>query len=140
MSQLEANEDDAGGYIGGGKGESFGTTGRNGSVAAVASSGDGRVGREAQAALPPEASEEDWQRRAEKRRAFVALIKATPEYQQFAQAFAARGPDERFLHENGAQAPRTPDPADRTVSKRHWDQAARLWRLELAAQRGGIEI
>jgi len=71
----------------------------------------------------PEASEGTWQRRAEKRQLSVTAGKATPEY----GAYTAAIPREHRTSES----PRTPDPTDRTVSKRQWDEGVRLWRLAL---------
>jgi len=71
----------------------------------------------------PEASEGTWQRRAEKRQLSVTAGKATPEY----AAYTENIPREHRISEN----PQTPDPMDRTVSKRQWDEGVRLWRLAL---------
>lgn len=74
-------------------------------------------------ALPPKASEEDWQRRLQKRHGIVALIKESPEY----HAFAA--------HRNGsrrtASMARTPSPNDRSISKRQWEEKVQKWRSAL---------
>jgi len=71
----------------------------------------------------PEASEGTWQRRSEKRQLSVTAGKATPEY----GAYTAVIPREHRTSEN----PQTPDPMNRTVSKRQWDEGVRLWRLAL---------
>jgi len=71
----------------------------------------------------PEASEGTWQRRSEKRQLSVTAGKATPEYADYTAVI----PREQRTSEN----PQTPDPMDRTVSKRQWDEGVRLWRLTL---------
>jgi len=68
-----------------------------------------------------EASEEDWQRRIEKRQAWVAIVKASAEY------IAFRESEEPLL----VPAPRTPDPTDLAVSKRSWEEQVRKWRASL---------
>jgi len=80
----------------------------------------------------PEASEGTWQRRAEKRQLSVTAGKATPEY----AAYTAAIPQEHRTSEN----PRTPDPMDRTVSKRQWDEGVRLWRLALRQWAGANTV
>lgn len=68
-----------------------------------------------------EASEEDWQRRAEKRLAAVNAIKDTPEYRTLQV--------DRALGRGGAGAvPGTPDPDDRETSKRSWEAKVMQWR------------
>jgi hypothetical protein len=71
----------------------------------------------------PEASEEEWQHRAETRQRAILAGKDTPEYQWYSEL--KRG--ER--REEGD--PLTPDPLDRTVSRRHWKYAAQQWRIML---------
>lgn len=69
----------------------------------------------------PEASEEDWQRRLQKRHNIVAATKETPEYRAFSSAsFRAR-----------RAALRTPSPNDRSVSKRQWEEKIHKWRTAL---------
>merc|ERR1719502_704199 len=67
----------------------------------------------------PEASEEDWERRREMRAKAISIVKSTAEYQWY-ESRASRG-----------ERPRTPDPADRTVSKRRWKYDVEMWRTEL---------
>lgn len=77
-----------------------------------------------EAAPLPEASEEDWRRREEKRQSAVLSIKALPEYIEL-RGSRARG-------EPGAEAvPGTPDPTDHTVSKRAWECRVMQWRNAL---------
>lgn len=71
----------------------------------------------------PEASEDDWLRREEMRQKSVDTVKKFPEYQWYegAKWREAREPDE----------PSTPDPRDRTISKRRWKYLTTQWRLAL---------
>eukprot|EP00927_Polykrikos_kofoidii_P047662 TRINITY_DN41932_c0_g1_i1.p1 TRINITY_DN41932_c0_g1~~TRINITY_DN41932_c0_g1_i1.p1 ORF type:complete len:399 (+),score=79.17 TRINITY_DN41932_c0_g1_i1:99-1295(+) len=84
---------------------------------------------------PREATEEDWQRRAQKRRNAVAITKASPEYNAFLEV-RGRGMD-RVVHRTCSDttfvppAPQTPDPEDRSVSKRRWEEDVRRWRAGL---------
>mmetsp|Transcript_46781 Transcript_46781/g.130238 ORF Transcript_46781/g.130238 Transcript_46781/m.130238 type:complete len:299 (-) Transcript_46781:102-998(-) len=72
---------------------------------------------------PPDADEEAWRRRTDKRRLSVMACKATPEYCAYSRA--------RARAERQAGEPQTPDPLDRSVSKRQWDEEVRLWRAAL---------
>lgn len=72
---------------------------------------------------PPQASEEDWQRRTEKRQAIIAGVKASEEY----FAYTAGGVPAEF----GEAAPRTPEATDRGISKRQWEDHVRQWRAAL---------
>merc|ERR1712039_379949 len=72
----------------------------------------------------PEVAEEDWQRRIQHRSAAVHYIKSTATYQKLAVA------REQGLAE-AATRPRTPDPTDRSVSKRDWEKSVQKWRSEL---------
>jgi len=76
--------------------------------------------RDAGGEMPP-ASEEEWQRRISKRRAVVSNVKETPEYKAMADS---RGAGEH----SGSPAPTTPDPNDRTISKRRWESEVMQWR------------
>jgi hypothetical protein len=80
--------------------------------------------------LPP-ASEEEWQRRATKRTAAVEQIKSSAEYKAF-KMHHARTP-------SATPAPRTPDPTDRTISKRAWESGVMKWRTEIRATGDPIE-
>jgi hypothetical protein len=83
-----------------------------------------------EAAPLPEASEEDWRRREEKRQSAVLSIKALPEYIEL-RSKRARG-------EPGVDAvPGTPDPTDHTVSKRAWECRVMQWRNALKEWRAG---
>jgi len=67
-------------------------------------------------------SEEEWQRRATKRRAIVEVTKELPAYK------ARRA---RRLQSDAADSPRTPDPEDRQLSKRTWEKMIAEWRLSI---------
>eukprot|EP00933_Yihiella_yeosuensis_P052763 TRINITY_DN5087_c3_g1_i1.p1 TRINITY_DN5087_c3_g1~~TRINITY_DN5087_c3_g1_i1.p1 ORF type:complete len:405 (+),score=86.25 TRINITY_DN5087_c3_g1_i1:57-1217(+) len=71
----------------------------------------------------PQASEEDWQHREEKRRRALVIVKATDGYKAYA---AAKPPSQR-----SASEPKTPDAADRNMSKRRWELEVQQWRGSL---------
>jgi len=82
-----------------------------------------------------EASSEDWQHREEKRNKAIVIVKATPEYQLWS-AHAKQNPQFRSngalgLSAADAPAPRTPNAADKTISKRRWEQEVQSWRAAL---------
>jgi hypothetical protein len=68
-------------------------------------------------------TEEDWQRRQEKRTNVVQSIKTTTEYEVMARL--------RAEGKLGQSAPRTPDGTDRNISKRKWEQEVMYWRNTL---------
>lgn len=68
----------------------------------------------------PEASEEQWQHRAEMRRTSVALVKATSVYEWYNMAKPRETWDKC--------EPMTPDPLDRTISRRQWRGNVERWR------------
>lgn len=72
--------------------------------------------------MPP-ATEEEWETRIAKREKEVMTIKSLQSYRLYAEVFPhdKRGDDE----------PKTPDPRDRTVSKRMWKWNVEKWRLQL---------
>jgi hypothetical protein len=74
----------------------------------------------------PEASEDVWQHRREIRQRAITLGKDTREYQWYSEL---KRPEDR---EEGE--PVTPDPRDRTVSKRHWKYTVQQWRFRLKQQ------
>jgi len=84
----------------------------------------------------PEASEEEWRHRESMRRKAVAVGKDTPEYRWF-QGKKVRGERE----EDGLK---TPDPADRMLSKRKWKYIVQQWRGALRVRyiedRGGSTV
>lgn len=71
----------------------------------------------------PSASEDDWQRRIEVRERAVAVGKATSEYQACIEA--------QLLNGCGEDDIVTPDPRDRTISKRRWKYELQNWRTAL---------
>ena len=62
----------------------------------------------------PDATEEEWQRRLEKRRRIIEFVKSGLEYTGSAE-------------DRGQARPHTPDPTERT-SKRQWEYAMKEWR------------
>lgn len=68
-------------------------------------------------------SDEDWARRHEKRTNVVQSIKTTPEYETMA--------DLRGQGLLSTAAPGTPNPHDRTISKRKWESLVMNWRTDL---------
>jgi len=77
-----------------------------------------------EAAPLPEASEEDWRRREDKRQAAVLTIKASLEYQELLSSRARGEPGVDVV-------PGTPDPIDHTTSKRAWEASVMQWRNAL---------
>jgi len=70
-----------------------------------------------QGAMPP-ATEEEWLFRASKRANVVEYHKATSQGYQ-------------HLVQTGRRRPVTPDPSDRNLSKRNWEQKMREWKEAL---------
>eukprot|EP00747_Dinoflagellata_sp_TGD_P169220 gnl/TRDRNA2_/TRDRNA2_197634_c0_seq1.p1 gnl/TRDRNA2_/TRDRNA2_197634_c0~~gnl/TRDRNA2_/TRDRNA2_197634_c0_seq1.p1 ORF type:complete len:244 (-),score=45.13 gnl/TRDRNA2_/TRDRNA2_197634_c0_seq1:138-869(-) len=75
--------------------------------------------------MPP-ASDEEWDQRIAKREKEVETIKSLQSYRLYIEAFP---PELR-----SADDPRTPDPRDRTVSKRMWKWNVEKWRLQLKSR------
>ena len=73
----------------------------------------------------PDATEEDWTRRVEHRSNGVLYVKSTGSYQAMSRARASGR-----LRE--PPAPLTPDPTDRTITKRRWEKSMQQWRTALA--------
>jgi len=71
----------------------------------------------------PEATEEEWQHRVEVREKSVAISKETAVYQWYSSL------KPREARDNGE--PMTPDPTDRTVSKRRWKYLVQCWRTSM---------
>jgi len=71
----------------------------------------------------PEATEEEWQHRVEMRQRSIALAKATFVYRWYSGL--------RRCEEREEGEPQTPDPTDRTISKRHWKYLVQRWREAL---------
>jgi len=76
----------------------------------------------------PELSQEDWENRCATRHRAIEFGKATPEYARYCEARAAGEADESGLM--------TPDPLDRSVSKRQWKYIVQQWRNELKQRYG----
>lgn len=74
----------------------------------------------------PEATEEEWQRRVETRRKAINIGKETVEYRRLAEVRLSKCNEDDAVAE-----PLTPDPFDRTVSKRQWKYNIKQWRLAL---------
>lgn len=72
----------------------------------------------------PEATEEDWRHREEQRAQAILRGKESSEYLRLRQLIAK---DE----EAGAGAPTTPNPYDRTISKRRWKESINQWRYQV---------
>lgn len=75
--------------------------------------------------MPP-ATDEEWETRIAKREKEVATIKSLQSYRLYVEVFppGKRGDDD----------PKTPDPCDRTVSKRMWKWNVEKWRLQLKSR------
>ena len=67
--------------------------------------------------IVPEASESDWVRREIHRRQGIQHIKSTEAYSRVAR-----------LENHNVERPRTPDPTDRSMSKRDWEISMQRWR------------
>ena len=65
-----------------------------------------------------ESNEEDWQRRLAHRAAGVAAVKRSADYLS-------------VTADPNVARPTTPDPTDRTLSKRTWERGVQLWRFAL---------
>lgn len=74
-----------------------------------------------------EATEEEWEHRAEMRAKSIALCKQAPEYQRFAE--------HRKQRNREADEPSTPNPTDRSISKRQWKHNLQQWRNSFGAER-----
>lgn len=74
----------------------------------------------------PYATDEEWEQRISKREKEVETIKSLQSYRLYIEVFphSARGDDD----------PKTPDPRDRTVSKRMWKWNVEKWRLQLKSR------
>jgi len=68
----------------------------------------------------PEASEEDWERREKNRMMSVQIVKESPEYQVYLEKMLS---EEQLVDQ-----PETPDPTDRSISKRKWKYLVQQWR------------
>eukprot|EP00746_Dinoflagellata_sp_MGD_P023695 gnl/MRDRNA2_/MRDRNA2_155579_c0_seq1.p1 gnl/MRDRNA2_/MRDRNA2_155579_c0~~gnl/MRDRNA2_/MRDRNA2_155579_c0_seq1.p1 ORF type:complete len:282 (+),score=47.40 gnl/MRDRNA2_/MRDRNA2_155579_c0_seq1:122-967(+) len=73
----------------------------------------------------PEATEEEWQHRIEHRMKMVETGRSTLEYKKYLEAIPKEA--------RGEGRPMTPDPYDRTMSKRTFKTAVNEWRRSLKA-------
>ena len=85
--------------------------------------------RRAGARSAPAASEEDWQRRLAHRTTGVVAVKDTTIYLDCLRLDETLGGAVRVR-------PTTPDPSDRSISKRNWEQGMMAWRRSLAVFAG----
>jgi len=74
----------------------------------------------------PWASDEEWEQRISKREKEVATIKSLQSYRLYIEVF----PHDKRNEDD----PKTPDPRDRTVSKRMWKWNVEKWRLQLKSR------
>eukprot|EP00929_Paragymnodinium_shiwhaense_P010722 TRINITY_DN11563_c0_g1_i2.p1 TRINITY_DN11563_c0_g1~~TRINITY_DN11563_c0_g1_i2.p1 ORF type:complete len:320 (+),score=70.90 TRINITY_DN11563_c0_g1_i2:178-1137(+) len=70
-------------------------------------------------------TEEEWDRRHNKRKHAIIIVKSAND--DWKRLEAARQAGEAL----GPAAPRTPDPMDRAISKRQWEQGVMNWRTHL---------
>lgn len=75
----------------------------------------------------PEATDDVWEFRQMKRKAALVTVKESPEYKR------VHRPD---LDHVGEPAPKTPDPMNRGISKRQWEDDVRKWRAALRERAG----
>lgn len=83
----------------------------------------GAAGPPSEPTAAPEPSEHDWPRKLAKRREAVAAVKRTPEYKE-ARSHGLRDA-------SNVDLPLTPDPTDKTLSKRKWEDGVQAWRRNL---------
>jgi len=75
--------------------------------------------------MPP-ATDEEWETRIQKREKEVVTIKSLQSYRLYVEVFP---------HDKRSDGdPKTPDPHDRTVSKRMWKWNVEKWRLQLKSR------
>merc|ERR550537_1794173 len=74
----------------------------------------------------PFATDEEWEQRIQKREKEVETIKSLQSYRLYIEVFPH---DQR-----GDEDPKTPDPRERTVSKRMWKWNVEKWRLQLKSR------
>lgn len=90
------------------------------------------------AELPP-ATEEEWQRRLESRSRSIMIGKTSAEYISFMESKALRQSES----EDNFVEPLTPDPTDRSISKRRWKYEIQVWRemlkVAIAAKASGSD-
>lgn len=84
------------------------------------------------------ASDQEWQRRAEKRLAIVAVTKDLPAYQACLARRQLRR--ERRQRSRSPSAPPTPDATDRDISKRTWEKLIADWRHHFKDTAPGVAL
>lgn len=88
--------------------------------------------------LPP-ATEEEWQRRLESRSRSIMVGKTSAEYISFMESKTIRQSES----EDNFVEPLTPDPTDRSISKRRWKYEIQVWRemlkVAVAAKASGSD-
>ena len=85
------------------------------------------VGMQLEASASPNADEEEWSRRLDKRVEAVDRVKSSPLYRKALLADFDSVP-----------APRTPHPYDRTCVKRHWESQMGFWKAGLYQRSKGF--
>lgn len=85
-----------------------------------------KPGNQKTARAMPSATDEEWHQRITKREKEVETIKSLQSYKLYIEALP------RELRGKGD--PGTPDPRDRSVSKRTWKWSVERWRLELKSR------
>lgn len=75
--------------------------------------------------MPP-ATDEEWEARIGKREKEVVTIKSLQSYRMYVEVF----PHDKRSEDD----PKTPDPRDKTVSKRMWKWNVEKWRLQLKSR------
>lgn len=74
----------------------------------------------------PEATEEEWQHREERRMKDVEREKSYPDYEQYLKLVPKESRDDT--------CPKTPDPKDRSISKRQWKTITDTWKQGILAK------
>lgn len=85
----------------------------------------------------PQASEETWEHRIRKRVVCVERIKAQPEFRYSEVVERRQQVQKSHSSPSLLPSPRTPDPNDRSVSKRGWEEAIIAWKDALRSCHDG---
>lgn len=85
-------------------------------------------------------SQDEWERRVEKRLSAVAMIKNSSEYQKMLERHCSA--ERSGTASTLMNLPKTPDPTDRTISKRTWETQLQLWRAAIKQWRSdeGVDL
>lgn len=97
-----------------------------GTLQAVAEAYQNQHEQNKQKRAMPFATDEEWEQRIAKREKEVETIKSLTSYRLYIEVF----PHEKRSEDD----PKTPDPRDRTVSKRMWKWNVEKWRLQLKSR------